>query len=229
MLTTLTADQLREKIEEQKRVALFGPVHVFTDSSSAPSVLDTCRRYSQVCENPALFVPHTFTSNPGSMIGELAAACPRVLLVVVVNMSHGPSVEWMRSSLPQRVATVPYADAFCVDCGAVTTSERAYLESLKIVHSPTVLTIKMGHIIDTFVPELPRPEYLQQLPTPNAGPLHQEQETKDRRQREKEDFEAREREKQRKADDRERIEKAKERQRVLAKIEEDRKLRRGMM
>jgi hypothetical protein len=227
MFTSLTPDQLRDKIEEQKRVALFGPVHVLADSSCASSVLDMCRLYSEVCENPALFVPHTFSSNPESMIRELAAACPRVLLVVAISMSHGPSAEWLRRDLPRRAAAAPCADVFCVDCGAVTASERAYLESLKIAHSPTVLTVKMGHIIDTFVPELPRPEYLQPLPAPKPRPLDQEQDVKDRRQREKDDFEAREREKQRKAEERERLEKAKERQRVLAKIEEDRRLRRG--
>jgi hypothetical protein len=237
MLTQLTIAELQAKVEEQKRIALFGTVHVFCDSGCTASVDSACKRFSGLCNNPALFVTHPFTANLANATRDIASALPRVLLIAFFSSRDSASTDWVRRSFMQNASKIPYADSFAVDFALLGEADRPYIESLGVFHSPTVLTIKMGHVIDSFVPSQQRPAVLDQLAERDAKiradlvkyrppGVDTDQELRRTAELEKLEFEERERKKQEEKRRLEQVAQMKERARVKALIEKQKKDRR---
>ena len=150
----ITTDQLKAKIEAQKRQALFGTVHVLTTPNDMARVEKATRAIGAICENPAQFQVHEFgpSKNLAVVAKSIAAACPRVLVVAVCDLTKPGTAQWLKMQLPQLLAPMPFADAFYVDVNKVSTADRPFYESCKAVWSPTVLIWKMGHLVETFNP-----------------------------------------------------------------------------
>jgi hypothetical protein len=236
MFKTITATEAQSLIDGQKQAALVGTVHVFADSQSLPQVSATVDRFSTLCDNPGLFVTHKLTSNPKAMISELASACPRVLLFAVINTSDSKSANWFRQSFPQHAAKVPFADIYVADIADIPDSDRLFWERIGVNSLPTILTFKCGHLIDAFVPELPKSGALAQLAEIDAKKradiekkklVNVEEELRRGSDPGREEYLKRKAEADWKAAEKERREKEAEARRVKARIEEQRRARWG--
>jgi hypothetical protein len=236
MIKPITAPELVALVEEQKRVALFGTVQVFADAESFAEVELAAAGYSELCANPALFAVHQLPPDAKAATAALAAACPRVLLVAVVNTTDARSADWLRQTFPRQAAQVPFADVFVAEAGNASLADLAIWEGFRVARMPTILTFKLGHLVDSFVPELPLTHVQQQLAERDAAVradiekkklVNVEEVLRHGGDAGREEWLKRKQEQDWKAAEKERREKEADARRVKARIEEQRKARMG--
>jgi hypothetical protein len=236
MYKIIAASDFQALVDRQKQFALLGTVHVFADRQSLPQVEECANRFSGICDNPSLFAIHSLTPNAKAMIAEFASVCPRVLLVAVINTGDSKCATWFRQSFPRFISKLPFADVYVADVCNVSDSDHLYWEGVGVKTLPTILTYKMGHLIDAFVPELPKSAALQQLAERDERIredierkklVNVEEELRRGSDPGREEYLKRKQEADWKAAEKERREKEAEARRVRARIEEQRRARMG--
>lgn len=158
IMTKITLPELQAKIEQQKREAMIGTVHVMVDSGNDRDVTQATASINGICGQQFDIIPVGPSVNPRQLCRQIASACPRLLVAAVCDLTEKATADWVSKSLPQFVSQMPFADVFYIDASSLSTEDRSYLNSLRVWKSPTVVVFKMGHQVDSY--EIP----LQSLP-----------------------------------------------------------------
>ena len=98
----------------------------------------------------------------------MASCLPRVLIVALANLDDPIVENWVRREFPSYLKKVPFSDIRFVNTRGLVKADRDYLESFCVFQNPTVLIFKMGHLIDSFVPPLSK-----SIPTSNPAVAEQ--------------------------------------------------------
>lgn len=242
MATQINVPKLKMEIQRQKDQCLYGPIYVWSDSSLSASVSASCSRYCGICQNPNLFKTYSFSAStsPAKIANDMASCLPRVLIVALANLDDQNVENWIRKEFPSYLKKIPFSDIRFINTRGLLKADRDYLESFCVFQNPTVLVFKMGHLIDSFVPPLgitpisDNPSVVEQLSQRNKmlmedmskrPPPPSEDDMLLKHDKEKLEWEEKERLKKIEEARKEREAKAKERLRVKARIEEQRRIR----
>lgn len=156
MTSRTSLERLIKEVEEQKKDAINGTVHVWTDPTCELNVTQACNKVSAITHNPGAFTIHKIPSNINSQqtTMEMAQCFPRVIICALCNTKYEDPTRWVKEIYPTYIDKIPFAEFYWCDVQIANDIEREFLDKYEILANPTVVVFKMGHLIDKFVPSI---------------------------------------------------------------------------
>lgn len=150
MCEKISIAQVKQKIQQQKEIALQTPVYVFGSQVAIDGISNLMNSYKGIFQNPNLFEVH----EPDECENVLTAAVQRTLVFFFYKAAKVYQKKWLDMNLLPELQQIPTCDVFAIDITKNSFEEDKILAKLGVETVPTVLVYRIGHQIDKILPEV---------------------------------------------------------------------------